>query len=106
MVRRHYKRSWMLIGSIGLQHVGVLSVYVVHGLMCVAFLGWLVPLQASNALVLGTYGQDMRMKTSSPKTWRREVLESHLGLSRGTTSSRRNLYRPGHHLRLAENSLR
>ena len=37
------------------------------------------PPRASNALVLGTYGQGMRMKTSSPKTWRREVLESHLG---------------------------
>ena len=44
MVRRHYKRLWTLIGSISLQHVGVLSVYVVHGLMCVAFLGWHIPL--------------------------------------------------------------
>ena len=43
--QRHYKRSWMLIGSISLQHVGVLSVYVVHGLMCVAFLGWPVRLR-------------------------------------------------------------
>ena len=38
------------------------------------------PPKAGKALVLGTYGQGMRMKTSSPKTWRREVLESHLGL--------------------------
>ena len=37
------------------------------------------------------------MKTSSPQTWRREVLESHLGLSRGTTSARKNLRSPGHH---------
>ena len=66
--------SWMVIGSISLQHVAVLSVYVVHGPMWVAR-----PPQASYALVLGTYGQGVRMKTSSPKTWRREVLESHLG---------------------------
>ena len=62
--------------------------------------------QACNALVLGTYAQGMRMKTSSPKTWWREVLESHLGLSRGPTSSRRNLHRPGHHHRLVEESFR
>ena len=46
------------------------------------------------------------MKTSSPKTWRRELLESHLGLSRGTTSARKNLRRPGHHHRLAEESFK
>ena len=46
------------------------------------------------------------MKTSSPKTWRRELLESHLGLSRGTTSAQKNLRRPGHHHRLAEDSFK
>ena len=60
------------------------------------------PPRASNAMVLGTHGQGMRMKTSSPKTWPKEVLESHLGLSRGTTSSPRNLHTPGHHHQLAE----
>ena len=40
-----------------------------RGQMCVAF----------EALVLGTYAVGMRMKTSGPKTWRKEVLESHLG---------------------------
>ena len=44
VVRRHYERLWMLIGGIRLQHLGVLSLYVVHGLMFVAFLGWHVPL--------------------------------------------------------------
>ena len=42
--RRHYKPLWTSIGNISLQHVGVLSVYVVHGLMCVAFLVWHAPL--------------------------------------------------------------
>ena len=59
------------------------------------------PPKKSEALVLGTYAVGMRMKTSGPKTWRKEVLESHLGLSRGTTSNRKNLHRPGHHHRLA-----
>ena len=62
------------------------------------------PPRASEAFALGTYAEEMRMKTSSPKTWQREVLESHLGLSRGTTSARNNLRRPGHHHRLAEDS--
>ena len=52
------------------------------------------PPENSGALVLGTYAVEMRMKTSGPKTWRKEVLESHLGLSRGTTSTRKNLHRP------------
>ena len=64
------------------------------------------PPRASEALVLGTYVEGMRMKTSSPKTWHREVLESHSGLSRGTTSVRKNLCRPGHHHRLAEDSFK
>ena len=46
------------------------------------------------------------MKTSSPKRWWREVLERDLGLSRGTTSPRKNLRRPGHHHRLAEDSFK
>ena len=64
------------------------------------------PPKKSEALVLGTYAVGMRMKTSGPKTWRKEVLESHLGLSRGTTSNRKNLHRPGHHHRLAEDSFK
>ena len=60
------------------------------------------PPRGSEALVLGTFGEGMRMKTSSPETWRREVLESHLGLSRGTTLVRKNVRRPGPHHRLAE----
>ena len=42
------------------------------------------------------------MKTPSQKTWRSEVSESPLALSRGPTSSRKNLHRPGHHHHLAE----
>ena len=34
------------------------------------------------------------------------MLESHSGLSRGTTSARKNLRRPGHHHRLAEESFK
>ena len=64
------------------------------------------PPKASNALVLGTYGQGMRTKTSTAKAWRGEVFEGHLGLSRGTTSSQRNPHRPGHHHRPAEESFR
>ena len=64
------------------------------------------PPKKSEALVLGTYAVGMRMKTSGPKTWRKEVLESHLGLSRATTSNRKNLHRPGHHHRLAEDSFK
>ena len=44
VVQKHYKHLWMLSGNFSLQHVGVLRVYVVHGLVCVAFLGWHVPL--------------------------------------------------------------
>ena len=64
------------------------------------------PPKNSEALILGTYAAGMGMKTSGPKTWRKEVLESHLGLSRGTTSTRKNLRRPGHHHRLAEDSFK
>ena len=51
-------------------------------------LGVARPTRASSALVQETYGQGMRMKTCSQNTWRREVLESHLRLSRGKTSTR------------------
>ena len=68
--------------------------------------GVALPPRANNALVQGTYSQGMRMKAPSQKTWPREVLESHLGLSRGPRSSRKNLHRPGHHHQLAEESLR
>ena len=64
------------------------------------------PPRNSEALVLGTYAAGMRMKTCGPKTWRKEVLESHLGLLRGTTSTRKNLRRPRHHHRLAEDSFK
>ena len=64
------------------------------------------PPRNSEALELGTIAAGMRMKTFGPKTWRKEVLESHLGLSRGTTSTRKNLRRPRHHQRLAEDSFK
>ena len=64
------------------------------------------PPKKSEALVLGTYAVGMRMKTSGPKTWRKEMLESHLGLSRGTTSNRKNLHRPRQHHRLVEDNFK
>ena len=92
----------MVIGGFGLQHVVVLSAWAnVCGKPGVAR-----PSRANSALVEGTCGQGMRMKTSSQNTWQREVLESYLGLSHYTASPRKNLQRPGHHHRLAEESFR
>ena len=56
--------------------------------------------RASDALVHGAYGAGMRSKTPSQNTWRREVLESHLGLPCGPTSSRKNVHTLGHHHQL------
>ena len=47
----------------------------------------------------------MRLKTSSENTLRTDVLESHLRLSCGTTSSLKNSQRLRHHHRLAKESL-
>ena len=68
--------------------------------------GVALPPNTNEALVLGTYAAGMRMKTSGPKICWKEVLESHLGLSRGTTSTRKNLRRPWHHHRLAQDSFK
>ena len=64
------------------------------------------PPRANGALVQGTCGMGMRMRTSSQNTWRRKVLESHLGLSLDTTSTRKKLHRLGHHHRLPEEIFR
>ena len=44
------------------------------------------PPKAATPLVNGTYGMGMRMMIAAPKGWRKDVLEGHLGVSRGTTS--------------------
>ena len=60
-------------------------------------LGVVRPPQVSSGLVQGTYAIGMHMKMSIQATWRRAVLESHFGLSCGTTSTRKNVHGPGHH---------
>ena len=67
-------------------------------------LGVPCPPKVSSGLVHGAYAIGMSMKTTSQTTWRREVSESHLGSSRGTTSARKNVHRTGHHHGLAEES--
>ena len=52
------------------------------------------PPKAASAFVNGTYGIGMRMMMAGPKTWRKDVLEGDLGVSRGTTSSRRKIDNP------------
>ena len=64
------------------------------------------PPKAAAPLVNGTYGMGMRMMIAAPKGWRKDVLEGHLGVSRGTTSSRRNIDNPGRHHLAAEESFR
>ena len=64
------------------------------------------PPKAAAALVNGTYGMGMRMMIATPKGWRKDVLEGHLGVSRGTTSSRKKIDNPGHHHLAAEESFR
>ena len=64
------------------------------------------PQKAAAPLVNGTYGMGMRMMIAAPKGWRKDVLEGHLGVSRGTTSSRRKIDNPGRHHLAAEESFR
>ena len=55
------------------------------------------PPKAATAFVNGTYGIGMRMMMARPKAWRKDVVEGHLGVSLGTTSSRRKIDNPGRH---------
>ena len=64
------------------------------------------PPKAAAALVNGTYGMGMRMMIAALKGWRKDVLEGHLGMSCGTTSSRRKIDNPGRHHLAAEESFR
>ena len=64
------------------------------------------PPKAATAFVNGTYGMGMRMMMARPKAWRKDVLEVHLGVSRGTTSSHRKIDNPGRHHLAAEESFR
>ena len=63
------------------------------------------PPKAAAAFVNGTYGIGMRMMMAGPKTWRKDVLEGHRGVSRGTTSSRKKIDNPGRHHLTAEESV-
>ena len=96
----------MLICSYNSQHAVVFTLVSCAWADVIGIPGVARPPRASSALVQGTYGQGMRMKTSSETTWRREVLESHLGLSRGTTSAHKNLQTPRRHHRSAGETLR
>ena len=64
------------------------------------------PPQAATAFVDGTYGIGMRMMMAGRKAWRKDVLEGHLGVSRGTTSNRKKIDNPGCHHFAAEESFR
>ena len=62
--------------------------------------------EAATPLMNGTYGMGMRVMIARPKGWRKDVLEGHLGVSRGTTTSRRKIDNPGRHHLAAEESFR
>ena len=64
------------------------------------------PPKAATALVNGAYGMGMRMMIATPKGWRKDALEGHLGVSRGTTSSHKKIDNPGRHHLAAEESFR
>ena len=64
------------------------------------------PPKAAAPLVHGTYGMGMRIMIAAPKGWRQDVLEGHLGVSRGLTSSRTKIDNPGRHHLAAEESFR
>ena len=64
------------------------------------------PPKAAAPLVNGTYGMGMRMMMGAPKGWRKDVLEGHFGVSRGTTISRSKIDNPGRHHLAAEESFR
>ena len=98
LVAAHWQYQFTTTGRVECVCCAWANVCGIPGVAC--------PPRNSEASVLGIYAEGMRMKTSSPKTWRREVLESHLELSRVTTSTRKNLRRPGHHHRLAEDSFK
>ena len=51
--------------------------------------GVATPKQHATALVQGTYGVGMRMVTPGAKTWRKEVLEVHRGVSRGSACAKK-----------------
>ena len=92
---------------LSLEHVLVLSVCMYCVWAAVSDIaGVACPPKASSSLVEGTYATGMLMRTSSQNSWRREVLESHLGLSSSTTSSHKKLLRSGRHLQLAKESFR
>ena len=46
----------------------------------------------------------MRMMIAAPKGWRKDVLEGHLGVSRGTNNRHRKIDKPGRHHLAAEES--
>ena len=62
------------------------------------------PPKPAAAFVNGTYGMGMRMMMAGPKTWCKDELEVHLGVSRGTTSSCNKIDNPGRHHLTAEES--
>ena len=72
---------------------------IAGGVMCICCawaaqthsLGVKQPPKAAAAFVNGTYVMGMRMMIAGPKTWRKDVLEGHLGVSRGTSTSARKL---------------
>ena len=91
-----------------------LQFIVAGGVMCICC-AWVAqtdcpgvkrPPKAAAAFVNGTYGIHMRMMMAGPKTWRKDVLEGHLGVSRGTTSSCKKIDNPGRHHLTAEESFR
>ena len=61
------------------------------------------PPKAAATFVNGTYSIGMHMMMVGPKTWRKDVMEGHRGVSRGTTSSCRKINNLGdHHLTATE----
>ena len=87
---------------------------VVGGVMCICC-AWATqtdspgvkrPPKAAAAFVNGAYGMGMRMMMPGLKTWRIHVLEGHLGVSRGMSSSRKKIDNWGRHHLTAEESFR
>ena len=64
------------------------------------------PPKGATPLVNGTYGMGMSMMIATPKGWCKDVLEGHLGVSRGTTSSRKKIDNLGRHHLAAKESFR
>ena len=91
-----------------------LQLIVQGGVMCICC-AWVAqthcpgvkrPPKAAAPLGNGTYGMGMGVMIAAPKAWRKNVLEGHLGVSRGATSSRRKIDNPGRHHLAAEESFR